>query len=170
MTKSVITLSFAVLVIFLQACGQQSPDENEEDDEYSIYNRDSALFPVFQTQAIKTKGKVTIKMSELTDFDWDKVHMFSTATSSDSVNRRLGAELISERMYTSYPILVFMNGEEIAEALLLEFPYYGDTTGYDVFSRSDARVRLYPLTAQVRAEDSSIIDVTTVSVQLEGTE
>ena len=109
-------------------------------------------------------------MSELTDFDWDKVHMFSTATSSDSVNRRLGAELISERMYTSYPILVFMNGEEIAEALLLEFPYYGDTTGYDVFSRSDARVRLYPLTAQVRAEDSSIIDVTTVSVQLEGTE
>ena len=171
MIKSGSTFALAVLLVLLQACGQQSPDENEkEDDEYSMYNLDSSLFPVFQTQAIETRGKVAIKMSDLTEFDWDKVHLFSKSNTGDFINRRLGAELINERTRTSHPILVFMNDQEVAEALLLKFPYDGNTSGYDVFSRSDAWVQLYPESAQVRAEDRSIIDVATVTVELKGSE
>ena len=96
--------------------------------------------------------------------------MIASATPDDAVNRWLGAELIKERRSPIDQILVFTNGQEIAEALPLKFPYNGSTNGYYVFSRGDARVRLIPGSARVQAEDLSVIDVSTVTVELKGSE
>ena len=117
MKKALVFFSFTLLLISLSACGSFN-----QVDEDSLQNQ-----VIINIQ--KHHGEEINFKEAMSDFNWEKVYIFSPHTSVDSINKQVGFKWLVHKQGIQYRddinLVVFVKGKKVVESV--EIPRkYGD--------------------------------------------
>jgi hypothetical protein len=120
------------------------------EDDLRLENDDTDLIEKISS-AIKTRYKQDISLKELTNFEWDKVCIFTAYSSADTINANLGfewelSELAHNRLFSEqYFLLIFTKKGKVVKYLFsLEIPCMFDLSA-SCYSKDNAVFKIKKL-------------------------
>ena len=102
-------------------------------------------------------------LAELTETDWETVHVFTGSTPASIVNRKLDSAWLAEGARSPEPpIMVFVQESKVVEAVEVSFPYTVLVNGPLSLSNDQANIAITVKTSKVSGK---IIETFTFSFE-----